>query len=421
MQGKWKKASATVLAGALMASQMLMQVSAAGGTIDADMSTKTPVIRVVVPTKMEVAVNEFEMGDTGSQVFSNEFTMKNVSEIPVNVEVTSTATLGTGVTLVSTKAAAQDSTDAAMWLAAVAAVNDASGTLEYLAEGTDKTVGALTGSEANATAFATESGASTAVQDFYLAAATAAQYKAIIGTDAEDIGEGADFYKLTATTMADQNAVNAALETQDLYTVLTAPVAGTAQSITKLEKGTTDNTFGSLVYYTMDTEPTAFATVKADSAGIYLYIDTATAATGDAAAFRYAGALSSAKSGWSITDLSAIEIAYDITGVTNSSYDEIKDELVYGYQEKETGPKASGNLNATNLSVTISGLGESATLTKAEVVKTDNTPIQMTQGTHYTYTNGTFTVTKAALVDSNAYTSWKLTFSDNSTVDITIQ
>ncbi len=335
MQRKWKKAATAAMAGAIMAAQALMPVSAAGGSIDADMSTKTPVIRVVVPTQMAVAVNEFEMGDTGSQVTSEEFTMKNVSEIPVNVKVTSTATLGTGVTLVSTKAAAKESTDEespAMWLAAAAAVADNSGTLEYLGgDAADKTAGALTGSEANVTAFATKDGASTAVQDFYLGAATSATYKAIIGTDAADIGEGADFYKMTSGTITDQDTLDAALEAQDVYTAAAAPVAGTGQALTRIAKGATATHAAGTQYYTMAAAPETYATVAADGTGVYLYIDTATTAAGDAAAFRYAGALSSAKSGWSTTDLSAITINYDITGVTTSAYDEIKDDLVYGY------------------------------------------------------------------------------------------
>lgn len=344
MQRKWQKATTAAVAGALMASQVLMQVSAAGGTIDADMSTKKPVIRVVVPTKMEVAVNEFEMGDS-SQITSETFTMKNVSEIPVNVKVTSTATLGTGVTLVSTKSAAQDSTDAtnpAMWLVAAAAVADNSGTLEYVGgDATDKTVAALTGTEANVTAFETKEGATTAVQNFYLGAATAATYKGIFGNETADIGNGADYYELTGVTPATDDAAGVAklAETQDVYIAATAIAANAPQALTRVAKGTAAAgitwTASTSQAYTIGAAPVAYDTVKADSAKSYLYIDTATTGTGDAAAFRYAGALSSAKSGWSTTDLSAIEIQYDITGITTTSYSEMADDLTYGYKGED--------------------------------------------------------------------------------------
>lgn len=363
MQRKWKKASAVALTGALMASQALM-ASAAGGSIDAEMSTKTPVIRVVVPTKMEVAVNEFMMGDAGSQITSQPFTMKNVSEIPVNVEVTSTATLGTGVTLVSTKQAAQDSTGTEMWLAAAAAVKDASGTLEYVVSedaAADKTVAALTGTEANVTAFETKEGATTAVQDFYLGAATTPVYEGIIGNETGDIGNGADYYELTAATPATDDAAGVAklAETQDVYIAAGAIAAGTPQELTKVTKGTAAAgitwTASTSKAFTIGDTPVAYDTVKADNTKSYLYIKSAASATGDAAAFRYAGALSSAKSGWSTTDLSAIEIAYDITGITTSAYNEMKDDLVYGYmgeaeEESRISITASGLMTVQGLS-----------------------------------------------------------------------
>lgn len=361
MQRKWQKVATTAVTGALLASQTLIPVMAAGGTIDADMSTKTPVIRVVVPTALAVSINEFEMGDT-SQITSKEFDMTNVSEIPVNVKITSKATLGTNVTLVSKKADAKESTDTtkpAMWLAAVAAVAKNGTTLEYVGgDAADKTVGALAGTEDNVTVFTTGDNGSVAVQDFYLAAATAATYKGIIGSETEDIGNGADYYKLTELTVTGDNAagVAALAATQDVYIATAAPVAGTPVALTKVAKGTAE---GSITWtgsqdkaYSIDAAPTAYATVAADSTNAYLYIDSATTATGDAAAFRYAGALSSAKSGWSTDDLSAIAIQYDITGITTSSYDEMEG-LVYGYKAAVEDSKIS--ITATGL-MTIEGL-----------------------------------------------------------------
>ncbi len=345
MQRKWKKATSATVAGAIIAAQALMQVSAAGGTINAEMSTKSPILRVQVPTKMAVAVNEFEMGDTGSQVSSDKFDMKNLSEIPVNVKVTSTAELGANVALVSTREAAQSSTDTAkpaMWLAAVAAVNN---TPEY-ATGTDKTIGGVTGSEDNATAFGAKdtNNKSKAVQSFYLQAATAAQYKAAIGDATGDIGAGADFYALTEISgLTDAASATAAAADKDIYVIKdgTAPSGTTAVAIAKIDAGATvgagDWTDNTSKAYSVAAAPTAFATVAADSSGIYLYVDSATTATGDAASFRYAGALSTAKSGWSSTDdLKGIEIKYDITGISATAYGDVEDDLTYGFKAENS-------------------------------------------------------------------------------------
>lgn len=438
MQAKWKRMTTVALTGALVASQALVG-SAAGGTITADMSTTTPVMRVVVPTAMAVAVNEFEVGDAGSQITSGEFTMKNVSEIPVSVKVTSTATLG-DVTLVSTKKEAQDSTDAehpAMWLAAAAAVakNSTSNALEYVGgTAADKTAGALAGTEANVTAFATvtpEGGGTathTAVQDFYLTAATDPQYKAVTGKDAKKIGAGADYYELTEANNTSDDAAGAAAlaAVEDIYVAAQAPADGAGEELTPIAKGTAaaDITWTSgQKAYKMAATATDFTSL-ADTT-VYLHIDSATAPTagGDVAAFRYVGALSSAKSdSWSSTsDLTAVTIAYAINGVSTNAFEKVADDLTYGYMGEDVGPKASGSLSTTNLSVTISGLGEGVTLTKAEVIKTDNSSVSMISGTHYTFANGTFKVVKAALADSSTYASWKLTFSDSSTVTIAIQ
>ena len=366
MQGKWKKVTTATVASAIIAAQAVMQVSAAGGSINADMSTKVPVLRVKVPTAMAVSVNEFQMGDAGSQVTSGVFDMKNLSEIPVNVEVTSTATLGAGVTLVGTRAEAEASTNAdspAMWLAAVAAIKDNGSSLEY-AEGDDVTVKALTGTEANATAFTTTDSVSTAVQNFYLKEAKAAQYKAIIGADALKIGAGADYYKLTAeSTITDQNTLDAALKLQDIYVANAAPTASTdtddnSEALTKIAKGGTGTWASGKQYYTMASAATAYGTVSADTSGIYMYIDSATGVDGDAAAFRYAGALSGAKTSWSTSDLSAITIAYDITGISTDAYGAIAGDdgsgLTYGYRAETSAAKSPITLNSAGL-MTIKG------------------------------------------------------------------
>ncbi len=357
MKVRSKKVLSAAVVSAILAAQTLMPVAAAGGEITADMSTKSPVLRVQVPTKMAVSVNEFEKGDTGSQITSDAFAMQNKSEIPVNVKVTSKATVGADTTLVSTKKAAEDSTDTAkpaMWLAAVAAVKDNAGTLEYTTA-TDKTVAGLVGTEDNITAFGTKAADNTSeiVQNFYLQAATAATYKGITGTDVDaekaaataTIG-GADFYELTELSPASDDAagVTALAATQDVYIAKAgAAAAGTPAVLTKAEKGSTVNASdwtasASKAYKIADT-PTKASNL--DNSKSYLYIDGATAAAGDSAAFRYIGALSSAKSGWSsTTDLTGITLKYDIVGISGTAYTEVAKAdgsgLTYGYKAESS-------------------------------------------------------------------------------------
>lgn len=354
MKVRCKKMLSAAVVSAILAAQTLMPVAAAGGEITADMSTKSPVLRVAVPTKMAVSVNEFEKGDTGSQITSDEFKMQNKSEIPVNVKVTSKATVGANTTLVSTKKAAEDSTDTAkpaMWLAAVAAVKDNSGTLEYTTA-TDKTVAGLVGTEDNITAFGTKATDNTSeiVQNFYLQAATVATYEGITKgeVDAEKAAAtatigGADFYELALLSPATDNeaGVNALAATQDVYVAKGgAPADGTPAVLTKVEKGSTitasDWTAATSKAYKIADTPTKVSDL--DNTKSYLYINGATAAAGDSAAFRYIGALSSAKSGWSsTTDLTGINLKYEIIGISGTAYTEVaKDDgsgLTYGYKK----------------------------------------------------------------------------------------
>lgn len=74
---KKRKLFSTVVTGALIAAQMTMSVMAATGSVNTDVTTKNAVIRVQVPTKLGVAVDEFETAGDGSQIYSEEFGIKN--------------------------------------------------------------------------------------------------------------------------------------------------------------------------------------------------------------------------------------------------------------------------------------------------------------------------------------------------------
>ena len=356
MKVRSKKVLSAVVVSAILAAQTLMPVAAAGGTIESTVTTTSPVLRVNVPTKLAVSVNEFEKGDKGSQITSGEFTMKNLSEIPVKVSVSSEAVLGTNTVLVSTKAATKetptDATKYEMWLAAVAAVKDNSGKLEY-ATGDKTTVEGLEGTEGNITVFETKDSKSTASQDFYLAAAENSSYKALSKEDTKKEGVaatatigGADFYALTlasATTAADVAALAA---TQDLYMSAAEPTDGTAVSLTKIVKGTVEGDITTAGFtatskiYTVATTPTAYDDLNT-AALPHMYIDNATAKAGDAAAFRYIGALSTAKSGWSAAqNLSKVNIAYTIVGISDTAYTDVAGDdgkgLTYGYKAESS-------------------------------------------------------------------------------------
>lgn len=372
-----------VVASAVIATQAIMPVSAAGGSISADVTTKSPILRVQVPTKMAVAINEFEMGDEGSQITSAAFEMKNLSEIPVNVKVESEATVGASVALASTKAALEDAETDTIWLAAVAAVKNNAGTLEY-ADGADTTVAGLAGTEGNITTFGEKdaSDKSKAVQNFYLQAATNSTYKGI--TDAEVTAEktaatatigGADFYEMTLLTNTSDDATGAAAlaANQDIY-IGPAPAAGSPATLTKVAKGTGSSsitwTSGTTKAYKLADTATKAADMVATN--FYLYIDGAATAAGDAAAFRYVGALSETKSGWSTTDLSAVTIKYDIVGISTSAYADLAadDGLVYGYKAESAAAEEPGEESRISVSATglMSMSGVNATNWKGGIV-----------------------------------------------------
>ncbi len=82
---------------------------------------------------------------------------------------------------------------------------------------------------------------------------------------------------------------------------------------------------------------------------------------------------------------------------------------------------AALTVSATSQSVVITGLGDGVTLSGVAFKKADGTVANLTQGTHWSYTNGTFAVLKDALL-GEAYvgSTYTLTFSDNSTKVITV-
>ena len=181
---KRKKLMATAVASALAAAQMVMPVAAAtgGGSVDVNVQNTDTVLRVQVPTDLVVAVDEYEIAKDGSQISSAAFEMVNKSAVPVSVAVTSTATLGTGITLAATNEV--DNTADEMWLAVAAQTAKD----KY---GVEK-IGDLTSKSANVATFDATSKA--AAQTFYLAEAGGdVVYNFVDVATAGDVGEGNSF------------------------------------------------------------------------------------------------------------------------------------------------------------------------------------------------------------------------------------
>lgn len=340
---KRKKLFSSAVAVMLVVAQMAMPVMAAdGGEVDVDVTTKTGILRVEVPTNLAIAVDQFETTDAGTQIFSEEFTIANKSEVNVKVSVTSTATVGSNVTIAAKKAdvATATGTNGTAWLA-VAAKKSAS---NYEAATGNDNFANLNETAANVTTFAKGSTATTAAQTFYLKKGTAnsAAYK-LLKPSADGKNNDvsyAQFYKLTALTT--QPTTDATLQTavnaSDVYAVVTANAGNDGETVTKIEKGTTisgSNAYANTnTYYTMADAATVTADLKA--ADIYVYGELTKESAGADAAFRYIGALSTNKDVWDSTDISKIKIAYTIQGLKQSAYDAaVTEGITYGlYKEK---------------------------------------------------------------------------------------
>lgn len=420
---KRKKVLSTVVAGALVAAQMAMPVMAAdGGEVEVDVTTKTAVIRVQVPTTLEVAVNQFEKGDTGSQIYSGAFDITNKSEIPVKVSVTSTATLNasTPINLVSSKGAAESSTaeSGEAWVA-VAAKTSAT---KYTEE-SGKDVGDLTEANENVTTFvqgtedATKSTA-TAAQLFYLSAndTPTVTYTKVAPTDADTLATAkkisyAQIYELTEQTLtggSEQGEVNALIAAGDV-------MLEKGGSLTLIKKGTTGITWTSGdKYYTIAADPTLAKDLAQNK--VYMYGETG---DGGKAGFRYIGKLSEGKETWTKDDLSKIVIKYDITGITGSRYDEVKDDCAYGlYAEASKLSAKAVSVSAPTLTVK-----EGYTVKSVSVTRADGSSQAFSAGGNYTlatnsgkqtitFANGTLTYA------ANAGATVTITFNDDSTEDI---
>lgn len=334
---KRKKLLSMLTAGALAVTMVMPVMAADGGEVDVDVTTKTGILRVEVPTTLAVAVDQFETTNAGTQIHSTEFTIVNKSEVNVKVNVTSTATVKDGVALAAKRADVATATAAGgtAWLA-VAAKKDAT---HYEGTSNADNFANLNESAANVTTFTKSGTAVTAAQTFYLEKASGTVSYAMLkpSDDGKASVSYAQFYELTEETFTnsnEQDELDALLEAGDVYSITTTSIADKA-AVTKTDKGGTLSYASGTTYYTIASEATPVASV--DKTKVYAYATLGTeGATNPKAAFRYIGELSRNKELWDATDISKIKIAYTIQGLPQSTYDAAdSDGITYGlYKEK---------------------------------------------------------------------------------------
>lgn len=420
---KGKKLLSMLTAGALAVTMAMPVMAADTGTVDVDVATKSAVLRVTVPTSLAVAVDQFEMTNTGTQIYSAPFTMENNSAIAVKVDVTSTADIKAGTKLLASKAAAEASTaEGEAWLAVAAQTSDG----KYI-ETTGKDVGDLTEESLNVKTFAQGTDADadkgTAAQTFYLKKASAEKYKLLnAGESAANISY-AQFYELTPQTVADANALTALLKDNDIY-VATA-VAADGQALTFVAKGGTHSYNASDVCYTAAITPTSKASI--DPSKLYVYADGTVDATDGKAAFRYIGNLSGAQEEWSDTDITNVHINYAIVGVRDTKYDEVKDDCVYGLYaptpDEVTGTQITnggGNTIFDTPAKLATQMKAYSVVFRFDTSATDVSGLSVTKivvdGTTYEFTKGT--AANGANSDGSAYTLKNFTANTATMVEV---
>ncbi len=399
---KGKKLLVTAMAGALAVAQMAMPVMAAdGGNFDVTVTTKTALLRVKVPTTLAIAVDQFEKTKDGSQIYSDEFTIENKSEIAVKVKVDSTADLGAKTVLKAKKEDAVNSAEEGEMWVAMAAKTAASSYDDKKTATPTETIADLAETNVNVTTFKLGTGDAAAKgvasQTFYLKEAPA---KYVSFTEASNAAAAAkdltyaQLYELTGAAAAatDTAALETAAATADLYAAADgAAVAASGTELKFIPKGTKAATLAATTgvtatsninYYTVAPAPTAAASVE--DGKIYVYADGTTDATDGAAGFRYIGKLSPAQETWDATAMSKVNIKYEITGVTGTKYTEVKPDCTYGlYTPAPILSASSVSSSAPEVKV-MAGV----TVTKATLNKKDGSKVEWTNGNQYTFTAG---------------------------------
>lgn len=430
---KRKKVLSMAVVSALIAAQMAMPVMAAdGGSLDVEVTTQSGVLRVEVPTTMSIAVDQFEIGNEGAQIaVAAPFTMSNKSEMNVRVEVTSTADLGTGISLVSSKAAAGSSTKDEAWLAVAAQV--AAGQYDAAASN-PKDSWDLADTDDNVATFGSDK---MAKQTFYLEKATGAvSYKLAVPDANGKVGESfAKFYELTpidtATGGNAEDILTAEAAKGDLYTIATTDIAKDKAALTVIPKETTivgagDTPGTGEVAHVADNTYYKAATVASNptTGKVYAYASLATASAGGDAAFTYIGKLSNAKETWTADDIKKISIAYTITGVTETKYNQVKTNCTYGLYTPVKPTIATKTYSVTaNTAFDVTVTLGSATKVSSAVLKGDSS-LELLDGTGtfatYSEADGKLKLTAAlaTFITNNPTVTLDVVFDDGTVVTL---
>ncbi len=415
-----KKLLSTVVATTLIASTMVMPVMAEGTNFDVNVTTKTAVLRVKVPTTIAIAVDQFEMVDEGTQIYSGEFTMENMSAIGVKVGITSTADLKSTTKLVSTKeaAAADTSKEGEAWLAVAAQTSD-----DSYADGSATALKDLTEANKNVTTFKTDAtdGKGKAEQTYYFKKASTPAYKLLNANESAADIQYAQFYELTKETVSSADDLAALLKDKDVYVAAAAATDG--QALTLVAKGGTHTYAASEIYYTAADTATAKASITDTHTELFVYAEGTADATEGKGAFRYIGKLSGQQETWTNTDIPKVNIAYDIVGVDETGYNKVKNDCTYGLY-KEPSYVSANTISASSNSLTLT-LPTGVTLSKAEITYEDGTGAVTLGADQYTVSGSTLTV-PANLITAwtglnPAFTKLVLTFSDSKSATIAMQ
>lgn len=425
-----KKLLSTVVASALVATTMAIPVMAAdGGSVDVEVTTKTGVLRVKVPTTLAVAVDQFEIGNTGAQIASDDFEMVNLSEMDVKVGITSTVTLGTDISLASGK----DTTKGdEAWLAVAAMTGADSYDISDTASVTEKAWD-LTEANENVTTFGVSKSAE---QTFYLAKSMgSAEYKMAVADADGKVSQQAyaQFYKLTdiAAQPTDDTTLQAEVDKADVYYVATASI-GDEAVLKKIPKGTanvaggTDKWAAGTTYYTAAETATSVDSTTANEKYVYAAMN----ADGGAAGFTYVGKLSKDRETWTSDDIKKINIAYTLTGVTGTNYDAVKNDCTYGYYKPaDAAPSISTTTytytpgTAVEVPVNL-GVGTLAATGVTSVSFNNSGTVTSLPSTRWSYSNGKviFNGDYCGLLN-NATRVHTITFNDaaKTTVNVTLQ
>lgn len=313
---------------------------ATGGSVSGSSTVENPKYKIVVPTNLAFAIDPFEQKGQ-SQIYSEDFSMINKSNVPVRLDCAVSLTAGTDVVIKDTA-------------------------VEVTETGTEK----LVYMEAEIPSAVTET------------AANAAAYVTALETDSNG-----DYYT-AGTLTSGGTAANEMVDTTAAAGNYTqnAKVGLKGASATKLTFALDKADY--TTYYTAADKTTSdkqFKNVAASQAG--------------SATFRFSGKVNS-KANWAASAVTAT-VAYTFNGLSGTNYDALIAKQVtntHGYVLEDTAPvvaatgtydKATGRITA-NVSL---GTGAKATTIKSVTYGSNNNPTSVLPAANYSVSGSTFTAT----------------------------